>query len=97
MNEINKPTFGSSGLALIAMLLTIVFYAWQVQGLAVGIGFGAFFMIAVLVGNYVSISKFESLKWGTYSRWTIFVILMALIAISGAEQCDPSGICEPLL
>ena len=97
MDDLPKPTFGSSGLALFILAVVIFLYALQVQGLWTGLGLAFLFLLLVPIGNSIALMRFESLKMGTYLRWVFFALIMAGIAASGTEVCKADGQCSALL
>ena len=97
MNDLVKPTFGSSPFALLVFAVSIMAFGWQVHSMWVGLGLGVLFLLLVPLLNAFGLVRFGSLKLGTLLRIGLFILLMVGIALSGAETCDANGICEPLL
>ena len=97
MSNITKPTFGASPFALLIMTVSIFLFGLQAHGIWVGIVLTVTFLILVLILNFVSIVKLESLKWSTYFRLALYIIIMIGIGISKAEVCDQTGVCESVL
>jgi hypothetical protein len=97
MDELPKPTFGSSGLALVIFVTLISVYGWQVHRFWVGIGLGLSFLALVLIGNFVGLILLKSFKFGTYFRWLLILIFAIGIGVSEAKVCDQNGNCESLI
>jgi hypothetical protein len=92
----HSPTFGSSGVALLAMAATVGIYSGQGWGWVWGSGLTLAFLVLVFVSNSLVLIGLKSVRGTTTARWVIFAIFMLAIGVAQTEICSTGNVCSSL-